>query len=114
MRSAGSPGCLGRPGVLVEVGGPVLDQSVEDLVAVGEEAVQGGDGHPGTFGDGPGRGRVHALSADAAWPSTARRYRRRTRRFDIENYHLTPRAIRPRPDLKESLRRLTTLAEAAS
>jgi hypothetical protein len=52
MRPAGSPGCLGRPGVLVEVGGHVLEQGVEDLGAVGEEAVQGGDGHPGTFGDG--------------------------------------------------------------
>ena len=41
-----------EPGVLVEVGGHVLEQGVEDLVAVGEEAVQGGDGHPGTFGDG--------------------------------------------------------------
>ena len=30
--------------------------------------------------------------ASAAWPSTARRYRRWTRRFDIENYHLTRRA----------------------
>jgi hypothetical protein len=38
--------------VLVEVGGHVLEQGVEDLGAVGEEAVQGGDGHPGTFGDG--------------------------------------------------------------
>ena len=46
MRPAGSPGCLGRPGVLVEVGGHVLEQGVEDLGAVGEEAVQGGDGHP--------------------------------------------------------------------
>jgi cation diffusion facilitator CzcD-associated flavoprotein CzcO len=37
--------------------------------------------------------------ASAAWPSTARRYRRWTRRFDIENYHLTSRAARPRQDL---------------
>ena len=36
--------------------------------------------------------------ASAAWPSTARRYRRWTRRFDIENYHLTSRAARPRAD----------------
>jgi hypothetical protein len=34
--------------------------------------------------------------ASAAWPSTARRYRRWTRRFDIENYHLTSRAARLR------------------
>jgi cation diffusion facilitator CzcD-associated flavoprotein CzcO len=36
--------------------------------------------------------------ASAAWPSTARRYRRWTRRFDIESYHTTPRAARLRPD----------------
>jgi cation diffusion facilitator CzcD-associated flavoprotein CzcO len=36
--------------------------------------------------------------ASAAWPSTARRYRRWTRRFDIEAYHLTRRAGRPRQD----------------
>ena len=36
--------------------------------------------------------------ASAAWPSTARRYRRWTRRFDIENYHLTRRAAHPGPD----------------
>ncbi len=36
--------------------------------------------------------------ASAAWPATARRYRRWTRRFDIENYHLTSRAVRPRQD----------------
>jgi cation diffusion facilitator CzcD-associated flavoprotein CzcO len=36
--------------------------------------------------------------ASAAWPSTARRYRRWTRRFDIENYHLTLRGARSRPD----------------
>ena len=46
VRLAGSPGCLGRPGVLVEVGGHVLEQGVEDLVAVGEEAVQGGTATP--------------------------------------------------------------------
>ena len=64
MRPAGSPGCLGRPGVLVEVGDHVLEQGVEDLVTVGEEAVQRGDGHPGAFGDGPGGRRVHTLGAD--------------------------------------------------
>jgi cation diffusion facilitator CzcD-associated flavoprotein CzcO len=37
-----------------------------------------------------------AGQASAAWPSTARRYRRWTRRFDIENYHLTSRAACPR------------------
>ena len=36
--------------------------------------------------------------ASAAWPSTARRYRRWTRRFDIEKYHLTSRAARPWQD----------------
>ena len=36
--------------------------------------------------------------ASAAWPSTARRYRRWTRRFDIENYHLNRCAAHPRPD----------------
>jgi len=36
--------------------------------------------------------------ASAAWPATARRYRRWTRRFDIESYHLTTRPARLRPD----------------
>ena len=36
--------------------------------------------------------------ASAAWPSTARRYRRWTRRFDIENYHTSSRTARPTKD----------------
>jgi cation diffusion facilitator CzcD-associated flavoprotein CzcO len=50
--------------------------------------------------------------ASAAWPSTARRYRRWTRRFDLENYHLTPRAARPRDNQAAQLSNHHTPAAA--
>ena len=54
---------LGRSASRIEIAQHRLEQRVEDLVAVGEEAVQRRRGHAGALGDRPRRGGVDALLA---------------------------------------------------